>query len=194
MAFKGRKIGPLQREQLNVIYCVSKKVPSTKVAGGWAVEGLYRKFADDAKRDTLLRSHENVDFLVSEEYLSKMSAALNECGMETHGLKGGNLRGTKKDGPTADVIVLHPISYRKKQYWVYETPYHNPGVPVPVELLEGTEVAIGNVSYRALNATALYLAKLTAKSLSAKDKFDLTFLEHMVDNDVREQLRFYAKV
>jgi hypothetical protein len=187
----GRKIDRRHMEQLGLIKESHKTVPKCMGTGGWAVEAIHQTYTD---MRSLLRSHENVDLMVEAKYTPKINYVLDELEMERYQELGGNIHAKREDGLKADVVILYSETKNKKKFWVYKTPYHNERFRIPTALLQTVDVKVEDVKFRALNPTALYVAKILPKEMVDTDTFDAAVLGPHVDPKLLKKMMPYTKI
>lgn len=192
MTIFGRKVDKMHSGQLELIGYVDRKVAESMVTGGWAVEGIHQ--ASTAFTD-ILRVHDNVDFMVAEKYTRDINRALDDFDMDRYQEPGENIRAHREDGLKADIVILYPITKKKKKFWKYKTPYHDNEFEIPTCLLESAKVKVGNTKFRALKATQLYLAKIFTKhKMVDTDLFDTSVLGPYVDPETLKKLMPYTGI
>lgn len=164
----------MHREDLEMDY---------RITGGWAVDGILGKVS---------REHDNIDVMLLKGDVPKFKEELEKYGMEIRNTGSGRLINLRAEGAgvVVDAIVLYPIE--DYDGYLFETPYHNPGAPIPKSFLKGRRVNLQRVNFTALNPTALYFAKITAKETRKRDMEDARKLAPFVDKNLREQMKFYA--
>jgi len=188
----GRKIDALHMKQLGLIKEAHKTVTGCIVTGGWAVEGIHQKYTEVR---SLLRSHDNADFMVAEKYIKEINYTLDEFEMDRYQELGGNIHVKRKDGLKADVVVLYSKTKSKKKFWKYKTPYHREEFTIPTALLQSVDVKVEDVKFRALNPTALYLAKIFTKHhMVGTDIFDASVLGPYVDPKMLKKMMPYTGI
>lgn len=175
-----------QERQLDLIGYIDEEMESLygnrlkyRVAGGWAVDGVLGK---------VTRPHDNVDVMVPRKNLPRFEMLLEDYGMEIR--PEGRNRHAEGRGVVADVVVLYPIG----EDYAFETPYHNPGAPIPKRFLKGKRVKLEGIKFTALNPTALYFAKITAKERCERDLKDAKNIARYVDEELKKDMMAYAKV
>lgn len=187
----GRKIDRLHMKQLELIKESHKTVTGCTVTGGWAVEAIHQTYTD---MKSLLRSHENVDLMVPEKYLKEINHTLDDCEMDRYQELGGNIHAKREDGLKADMVILYSETKNKKKFWVYKTPYHNERFRIPTALLQTVDVKVEGVKFKALNPTALYVAKILPKDMVDTDTFDAAVLGPHVDPKLLKKMMPYTKI
>ncbi|MEM5814720.1 MAG: hypothetical protein QXD77_02795 [Candidatus Aenigmatarchaeota archaeon] len=182
----------LRKKQLCLMDYVERRLLRYTVAGGWAVDGILGK---------VTRKHGNVDFMIHEIDVENFKRILRryDSGMEVKetGRSMMNIHAECGD-LVADAIVMTPVVYgsAKKDYVIFETPYHSPFAPIPKDFLYGVSVELDGVDFCALNPTAMYFSKLASgngtKAEIARDQADARKLARFVDAKLRKKMRRYA--
>jgi len=185
-----KDLGVIEEKQLDFIEYLDSEMVNKHgtelkymVSGGIAVAGHCGEF---------YRTPKNVDIMLPKENIDKFMNTLYGYGMDVNP-EGKNLIG-EGNGVKAYAVILYPIG----NDYTFETPYHNPGAPVPKRFLNSERVRLHGIEFPALNATALYFAKLGAASRTphekSRDDMDLKKLARFVDGRLREEMRAYARV
>lgn len=183
-------------QSLRLIKDITRRNKRQKKPVNWMVTG---GIAVDAHDNGLVdNEYRNIDLMTYRKDSKKFNQILEDCGVvlsKESSPRQRNVHGTY-EGIDVDVIVLY---YVNRIGYFFETPYHNPGAPIPKKFLASERVKIkheelGNVNFPALNATALYLAKITVKDDSnGRDQKDALRIAHKVDAELREKARVFAR-